>query len=432
LTDQNSAFTNRNRDARAEWQRARARILADIGVTPGEAALLAVVALTDYVGPTNPPGYVSDDLGVTVEEYQAAVGDCFAKGWLQVLDAPAAERIARELRDGGILGPVYGNTLGEGVDFTPAGAELYLEIRRRCAPPGGDRPLAYTDVVHCKTARYFRSRTAALRGIEEARGQDSEVTIVGPEPIGPWRAQWWRLFPEGYLVLVEERRQWQGFCGPADRCFMPPRAGADPERLRQALDRHGVAHPEWLLLNAMESGCPQRPSRLPGWVSRSAARQGVTASEEECRAGLEACFHKGWLRVVDEAVGQEIDALLHQTPALTPVTGRQEWWGGVDFTPRGADLYRMIAAEWLGPEWEDELRVEEEIHREEHRYCEAEMDVQAFVGEYAAGGEVVRASRLVPIGPWCIRWWHQFPAGYRLELEIGDPRREADLPGAEQ
>jgi hypothetical protein len=55
-----------------------------------------------------------------------------------------------------------------------------------------------------------------------------------------------------------------------------------------------------------------------------------------------------------------------------------------------------------------------------------------LVGEYAAGGEVVRASRLVPIGPWCIRWWQRYPAGYRLELEIGDPRREADLPRADQ
>src|SRR5262245_35757749 len=113
-------------------------MLAEIGVTPAEAALFAVVAFTDYVGPTNPPVYVTDDLGVTVEEYQAAVGDCFAKGWLQILDAPAVERIAQELRDGGILGPVYGCTLGEGIDFTPAGAELHLEIGRRRSAPGGD------------------------------------------------------------------------------------------------------------------------------------------------------------------------------------------------------------------------------------------------------------------------------------------------------
>jgi hypothetical protein len=213
---------------------------------------------------------------------------------------------------------------------------------------------------------------------------------------------------------------------------MPLREGAAPKRLQRALDRHGVAHQEWLLLEAMDSGGLQTPSRLPRWVSRSAARQGVSASEEECRAGLEACFHQRWLRVVDDAVGQEIDPMLDQTPALTPVAASEERWGLVDFTPRGAALYRAIAAEWLGPDWEDALRVEQEIYREEHRYCEAEMDVQAFVGEYAAGGEVVRASRLVSIGPWCIRWLHRFPAGYRLELEIGDPRREPDLPRTEQ
>ena len=32
----------------------------------------------------------------------------------------------------------------------------------------------------------------------------------------------------------------------------------------------------------------------------------------------------------------------------------------------------MIAVEWLGPDWEDNLLVWKETYRDEHRYCEAQ------------------------------------------------------------
>jgi hypothetical protein len=34
---------------------------------------------------------------------------------------------------------------------------------------------------------------------------------------------------------------------------------------------------------------------------------------------------------------------------------------------------------------------------------------------------VIRARRVGPIGPWCVCWWERFSAGFRLELELGDP-----------
>ena len=40
------------------------------------------------------------------------------------------------------------------------------------------------------------------------------------------------------------------------------------------------------------------------------------------------------------------------------------------------------------------------------------------MAEYEAEGWVVRPPRVVPIGPWCVYWWEQFPAGFRMELEI--------------
>src|SRR5206468_1068541 len=62
---------------------------------------------------------------VTEEECQAALVDCISKGWLQVIDEPALAKIADELREGGILGPVGGLPWVGMLDFTSAGAELW-------------------------------------------------------------------------------------------------------------------------------------------------------------------------------------------------------------------------------------------------------------------------------------------------------------------
>ena len=110
-------------------------------------------------------------------------------------------------------------------------------------------------------------------------------------------------------------------------------------------------------------------------------------------------------------------------PVYSPIPAG-EGWGEIDFTPAGADLYRVLSAEWLGPDWEDALAVSHGYYREEHRYCEAEEGFAGIVEEYVAKGGVVRSCRVVPIGPWCVHWWERFPSGVRLELEI-EPRAVA-------
>ncbi len=97
----------------------------------------------------------------------------------------------------------------------------------------------------------------------------------------------------------------------------------------------------------------------------------------------------------------------------------KERWGEVDFTPAGAALYRAVSAAWRGDDWEDALRVSNGTSREEHRYCVAESGFRDIVTGYEAEGQVVRSARVVPIGPWCVSWWEQYPSGFRLELEVG-------------
>jgi hypothetical protein len=395
----------------------------DAGVTPAETALFTTIHYGITISPSDlPSAAVREWYGgdpVTEKECRDALAACLAKNWLQIIDEMEIARITDELCTGGFSGPIYGGLPSIGcVDFTHAGAELWHRLR---GPRETTKiPFAFTDVVHSKTTHYFRTKAAALIGIEDVRECADDVTVVGPIPIGPWRAQWWRRFPEGYRIEIEERRQWQGRCGGGVNCFMPhPSPGPAPQRLRQILDCHNVAFAEWVMLAAMDRGWTRSRAHLPKWVAESANRHfGITVSDDECQAGLEACFRNGWLTIMDANATDKVKAVLRDEPAMMPVAGE---WSEIDFTSGGATLYRNIAAEWLGTDWEDELRVEKETYREEHRYCENEDGLRGIVPEYAHRGEVVRPSKVVPIGPWCVYWWERFPVGYRLELQIGEP-----------
>jgi hypothetical protein len=344
-----------------------------------------------------------------------------------------------------LIGPLHElPELGD-VDFTPVGAAIWLS---ECDPRDPSRPpFAYQIVVHAKSSHYFRTKAAALATINEIQGGDGvgsisgpfeigswraqwrRFLVSGPFEIGPWRAQWWRRFLDGYRIDIEWTGNWPS--GDYNHLARFEQAQAELQRLQHILNCHNVTLSQWLLLAAMDSAWNEYASHLPKIVADSASKRfGGTITEEECRTGLQDCLRLGWLMIVDidtadtvrETVDRigEIEALLREEPAIMPIA--PEWaQNTIHFTPSGAALYRMIAAEWLGPAWEDEIHVNMESYREEHRYCETEEGLQAALQEYADREENVRASKVVPIGPWCVHWWNRFPRGYRLELQLGDP-----------
>jgi hypothetical protein len=401
-----------------------------MGVTRPEDALFTAIYYGLNLSPADLPAtavreHYSPNSPVTEEECRAALAACLAKGWLQVIDESALARITGELRAGRFLGPIYHLPPVGGVDFTPAGAELWHCLRDRIRSHR-EPPFAYTDVVHIKTARYFRTSVAADAAIARAWEEDDVVAVTGPTAIGPWRVQWWRRFPEGYRIDVEERTQWQGRAsGGGEDCYLdrsPQKS--DWRRLRYVLDRHNVTLAEWLFLASMDLiTWHKSAASLLRWAAESRdAHFGVTVSEKERRIALYACLRYGWLRSVDRNAVDEVRALLRNDPALLPVPSKVESnEGEIDFSPDGAALYRTVAAEWLGPTWEDGLRVGKAHYWEVHRYCETEEGLQGIVQKHEDRGEIVRASRVVPIGPWCVYWWERYPAGYRMELQIGDP-----------
>lgn len=427
-----------------------------MGITSAEASLLHVV----HYGITVPPsklarwpatrGYCLGGPS-SCEACAAALSGCLRKGWLQVIDESKIAAIEGDLRDKHVFGPIYRLPEAGTVDFTAIGADVWRRICDSCFRRADPAPFAYTDVVHQKTARYFRTRAAAAAEIARMRKEIDVASISGPVSTGPWRAQWWRRFPQGYRIDVEERRHWQGFsCALGESSHLQrQKKKADVQRLGGVLDRHNVTLPEWIVLASLEGGPiasigegldGREGARFAFHLDRFACRVfKVSIAREACCSALETCLRYGWLRVIDRQAVEEVHSLLRSDRVMSalPMTaelrsngGRYALdehglpisagyrWGEIDFSPAGAALYRMISAEWLGADWEDRLSVSNTYYCEEHRYCESDEGFEFIVGEHIVAGARVRARRIVPIGPWCVYWWREFPSGYRLELEL--------------
>ena len=400
------------------------------GVTPGELALYIALNYRHIGIPpedlaTSALNESRQDLPISAANTEAALADCLADGRLQVVTQHARDAIVAELAAGGVLGPIYGLPGVGRVDFAPRGAAIWRAGCRRFPP------FAFTDVVRRKTAHYFRSRAAALADIEAWWSEVENVTVSEPVPIGPWRAQWWRRFDEGFRVVVEERHHWEGWSEGSygvEQCFLRRPDPRDPRRLAVSLERHGLTAAEFAVFERLEDG-PQRfePHEL---------------------VSIETCARDGWLRGLDQAAIDEIRAVVRvdgatkALPALAALRSEDHgiahdpgWPGGfrplrwpdsrrygeIDFTPAGAELYRAASAARLGPDWEDDLQVSRQFYREEHRYCETSEGLSGIVAEYEAAGQVVRDARIVEIGPWCVSWWERYDHGFRLELQMGDP-----------
>ncbi len=429
--------------------------MIELGISPEDASLFLTVGYGIFLEPQKLPnaawGEGQDSFAsITEESLSEALIGCFAKGWLQVVGESFLIEITNELRAGHFLGPICGMPETGTVDFTPFGAELWQKL---CHRWNSQRvPFAYTDTVHAKSAQYFRTLALAEEAAERTRGDEHVVCVSGPIPIGPWRVEWWRRFEEGYRIDIEERWHLEGRgINGGESCHSYRRIEKeDLAEFRRVLDRHQVSLVEWILLHGKKNG-PRRSdfSDSRWFVDSINSRIGIAITEADLSQGQEACLLKGWLRVLDRPAIDRIRELLRndtgavvlpitaglitnsrryvadslQPGQLISIQDDAHILGMIDFTPEGAALYRTIMAEWLGSDWEDDLEVSNQYFCEVHRYCETEEGFLESYGAEIPVGHVVRAERVVPIGPWCVRWWERFPSGYRQEREIEESPR---------
>ncbi len=194
-------------------------------------------------------------------------------------------------------------------------------------------------------------------------------------------------------------------------------AGIDTQHLLDVLLGRQVTLAEWLCMWQAED--QNWPDAYPNYVTADARRfLHMDVPYSDCEAGFASCLQKGWLLIHDEGSVQSIHTLLATDETLQPVPPKH-LMNFVDFTPTGAALYRQLAGEIFGEHWEESLWVTQESYREEHHYSESQSSFERVFQEIEQEGEQILAMQTVPIGPWCVYWWEQFPAGFRLELQIG-------------
>ncbi len=416
-----------HREARARQNRENAAKLASLGITPAEASLFNVIHYGVTVSADNlcyraAHGDYAVGGPSTEDLTQAALADCFAKGWLQVVDAATLSRIQEELRREGILGPIYGYPSIGGVDFTHAGAEQWYRIVELLWDGGSAKPYRYPDVVHEKSSHYFRSESKAIIGHDLWKHRENVVAVSEPIQIGPWRANWWRRFAMGYRIDVEMRMQWQGQIANREGSvyFNWRDLPFNSEIAADVLNRHSLECNEWLVL-AEQDG---KHYRIVEDAAEDSDNSDGATRDAEWSRGMEACLRKGWLRRLNEQAIAEIDTLLNSDAAVTPVLPNlKRHWRHIAFTNEGAKLYRMVSAQIFGQEWEDHLDVSVTYYSEEHRYCATEAGLISSDKHSPRTNETPQTTRTVPIGPWCVNWWQRFPSGYRMELTFGDKER---------
>ena len=367
--------------------------------------------------------YTGDDT-VTEADCRDALVDCMTRGWLRVINEPALTEIVAKLRADNVLGPIYRLPPLEAVDFTEVGADIWRSFCDRNQTGGESPPFGYPDIVHQKTAYYFRNLAAATATINELRTESKEVitAVSRPRAIGPWHVQWWRRFSEGVRVDVEERMLWQGRNFP-DNSWNPKtlyETHATISHLQSVLSAQGIGPPEWFVLNYLDGFWSLHAKHSMKWARENVKiRFGINLTEAQCDAGLETCLRNGWARVTDSAAIAEMTAYVRQAPALTPLTDLFPSIGNIDFTPAGAELYQRIATELFRPEWDAAIHVCAAYYYKRHKYFAA--DVEPGPSPYSFDNETMpRLSHTVtPIGPWCVFWWERFDRGIRVEEEFG-------------
>ena len=395
----------------------RKTILAAHGVSAAESALLH--AVTYYNNAAQLPNYAAGkysslDEPVTEADCQDALASCLAKGWLRIIDLSTLVEIVRELERDGVFGPVFGLPAIGAVEFTWTGVRLWQQLLLEMRDGTDGTPFWCSRTGAGKRELYCRNLDTAKRESASLLRRQ-ENTVSEPEPIGPWRVQWWRRYEQGFRFSIDS-----SYMGDTVWRLKPP-TNRRPSllRLKCILEGHQLSLGEWLILAGIDSHHDKRATHFADRVAASAARQQkITLAKEVYKNSLASCLRKGWIQVLDDKSLSSMRALLAADATLTPFRDGLGRVGEVDFTQSGATLYQTINTAYLGSDWDAGIFVENLCSWKELHYSESKERLDEQLREHARRGARVLSVEIKPMELWCSRWWERYPCGYRLEAEF--------------
>ena len=186
--------------------------------------------------------------------------------------------------------------------------------------------------------------------------------------------------------------------------------------LRTALARQGLTFTEWVAFVEVTYRPKPSPSMVNGIWGELRMLQDKSLSRQHAKLALHSCLQKGLLRIITEADLSEIVRVLEENRLAGPAYGLPRV-GDVDFTTTGAECYLRIMAE-IDPEGTFILESYPQLTETgESLFCPTYTAAEKDASYCRSDPEVSRVSEPIPLGPWCVYWWHRFPSGYRVDIE---------------
>ena len=181
---------------------------------------------------------------------------------------------------------------------------------------------------------------------------------------------------------------------------------------RSAFSKRNLSLAEWFVFS-IPGLWPVPEKELPRLAtSYSQGDPRGTVDVASCRMALESLRHRGWLQIVDKSVLACLRQKVASLQCDPPVYGFPEL-GDVDFTDKGAEVFRGLSSDLYGRYFFSEAVVADEQSTGKTVYTARKSRVETIVNEGWSLGFAVSRTK---IGPWCIYWWKVFPSGWRMEF----------------
>jgi hypothetical protein len=193
----------------------------------------------------------------------------------------------------------------------------------------------------------------------------------------------------------------------------------ETEPLESVLGRFQLSVLEWWIMRLIGMWpIPRDKIALTAWnhLRRDEQAQYTVNAFEDAVNG---CVKKGWLTTVDDAFLSKLKSRRRGTPEGPPVYG----WpalGDVDFTPRGAKLFRKIRYCLFGRRFGRKHASSVFVSRKLRIYYLSKESASDMYESLRKDPATISVTHPCHVNSWRLYWWERHRGGYFIDMETRD------------